>query len=251
LLGIESTKITSGEVEIFSIIDNYIHSIIDVGTRTDTFYCLYNRSKHPEREVVMFEPNKFFQKILRKKISNLPGKNTLLPLGLCDREEEVYYFHSSQSFVQNWGGGGRYKESSLLVLIPLDTLSHKFSSIDFLKIDTEGMDYLVLKGAKKILETVKFLQFEIGGWNSEYDDRRFTNKQYWELLEKDFHLYLLKDEGNPIWSVQNKLLLNLDANLKTIIDLLAKSKVGVNIFGISKVWVIPDELLEEIGFVST
>ena len=78
----------------------------------------------------MFEPNKYFQKILRKKISNLPGKNTLLPLGLSDREEEVYYFHSSQSFVQNWGGG-RYKESSSLALVPLDTLSHKFSNIDF------------------------------------------------------------------------------------------------------------------------
>ena len=40
LQGIESTEITIGEFEIFSIIDNYIHSIIDVGTRSDTFYCL-------------------------------------------------------------------------------------------------------------------------------------------------------------------------------------------------------------------
>lgn len=127
---------------------NDIKLIIDIGARnTDLPY------KYPEAVCHLFEPSKSHFENLQKQFNNWPV--ILNNYGIGDKKEILTYNVGSESFVL---GGGGYD-------VQLETLDwyikkHKITQIDFLKIDTEGMDYRIIKGNPKALKITKYLQFE-------------------------------------------------------------------------------------------
>lgn len=72
-------------------------------------------------------------------------------------------------------------------------LSHKFSNVDLLKIDTEGFEYEVLKGAKKILKEIKpkFIQIEFN-WHQLF--RGHSLNKIAEMM-KNYRIYQLLPYG--------------------------------------------------------
>lgn len=83
-------------------------------------------------------------------------------------------------------------------VISLDTyyeenLSQKFKTLDLLKIDTEGFEYEVLKGAKKILEIIKpkFIQVEFN-WHQLF--RGHSLNKIAEMIE-NYKIYQLLPHG--------------------------------------------------------
>jgi FkbM family methyltransferase len=70
--------------------------------------------------------------------------------------------------------------------LDLYTLERKIKEIDFLKIDVEGHELDVLKGAEKLLSngSIKCIQFEFGGCNI---DTRTYFQDFWYLLAELFN----------------------------------------------------------------
>ena len=68
-------------------------------------------------------------------------------------------------------------------------LSNNIASIDLLKIDVEGHELDVLKGAEKLIDhgAIKLVQFEFGGCN--IDTRTFFKDIYNFLIKKGYNIY--------------------------------------------------------------
>lgn len=71
---------------------------------------------------------------------------------------------------------------------------HGVTAIDIVKLDVEGHELAVLRGARNLLEhrRIKFIQFEFGGTNI---DSRTYLRDFVDLLGADFRIYRLLADG--------------------------------------------------------
>jgi hypothetical protein len=90
-------------------------------------------------------------------------------------------------------------ENVQLDLIPIDTVdnfckNNSISSISFLKIDVEGFDLDVLKGAKSMIDNgqIDLIQFEFGG--TQIIPRIFI-KDFWEILNTNYSIHRILKNG--------------------------------------------------------
>ena len=88
--------------------------------------------------------------------------------------------------------------------ISLDTLdnycrNNQIGHIDLLKLDVEGHELAVLRGAKKILEDagIDLLQFEFGGCNI---DSRTYFRDFYTLLSPKFRICRVLTNG--LWPIE-------------------------------------------------
>lgn len=127
-------------------------SLIDVGSRNGDLYL--QLSPHPNSNHFLIEPIQAFSEILRKRFPQA----TVIEAAIADRcAEKVSFYLSSPD-----GSLSSLRKDSVLdlsermeVQVPLRTLD-SFTwpiKIDFLKIDVEGAETLVIKGAKSFLTT--------------------------------------------------------------------------------------------------
>lgn len=67
-------------------------------------------------------------------------------------------------------------------------------TIDFLKLDVEGHEFKVLKGAERMIneDNIKFIQFEFGGCNI---DSRTYFQDYYYLLKEKYNLFRIVKNG--------------------------------------------------------
>jgi FkbM family methyltransferase len=169
-----------------------------------------------------FEPNPFTFLALQK---NLQHKRVVLNnLGLGEKEEESsIYFYADE---KTTGHASVYRDVFSLhnagVIqqhrINLSTIDsycrrNQIRQIDFLKIDTEGHEYAVLKGAVDMLSSgsISVIQFEFNEMNIV---SRVFLKDFYELLT-DFSFYRVKGQNlfplgkyssaNEIFRIQNIL----------------------------------------------
>lgn len=69
---------------------------------------------------------------------------------------------------------------------------HKIEKIHFLKLDVEGHELKVLKGAEKMMEHIDFIQFEFGG--CDIDSKTFF-QDFWYLLSGKYTIYRITKWG--------------------------------------------------------
>lgn len=72
----------------------------------------------------------------------------------------------------------------------LDVFNHvknNIKAVDFIKIDTEGLDYLILKGGQDLLKSglVKYIQVEY--WDKP--------NMFFDLLKENYDLYLILEDN--------------------------------------------------------
>ena|SRR3990167_1004097 len=166
------TVIPQDELEVFRNLKN-IRVVFDVGARTDTDYL----EIRPKAVYHLFEPAPDFFKELKEKIGS--KKNVYLNnYGLSDVEENLRYSSGLQAFES----GEANKEGGDM-LLPLKTLDwyvkeYNIKRIDFLKIDTEGYDYKILKGGLETIKITKYIQYE--HWDNL--------QQFHDLLGEEFEV---------------------------------------------------------------
>jgi FkbM family methyltransferase len=235
-------RIFQSERLLFKKIYPYCKTVFDVGARFDVDYIEISKGNNIEYH--LFEINPVFFEKLQKKLSlfNNTEKIIVNNVGIGDRAGFLDYCEKTQSLFKKSG------VSKNVIKLPVITL-HSYlkkkiiKRIDFLKTDIEYYDYFALLSLKNYLKKIKFIQFELGlGAKLNVGDRKkhlqFVGiKHYLNLLKKDFVLYILQDENNPIWqksNLKNKDLLLF--NEKDIHNIIKFTKVGIgfNIFAISK-----------------
>lgn len=165
-------------------------------------------SKHPNSKCYGFEP--LHWQNYEKKWKN-DSRVTLVKKALCDSiENKTLYIPFKAHAISSLFRRECFDESFGIdeVEVECTTLTDvceefELDKIDYLKVDTEGAEFLVIKGAKKLLEDKKinFIQLEYGG---TYSDGGFTlddiinylaNFKYIEIYRTDMEI-LFAHEGN-------------------------------------------------------
>lgn len=127
---------------------------------------------NPGCRVHCFEPSPRTARILRDNVAGRAGI-TVHNVGIGERED-VLRFHEYgagsvlSSFVSREGSVGIKAEQVIEVpVVSLDAFldEHAIASVDYAKLDTEGYEMPILRGARKSLQSrrIRCLQFEYGG----------------------------------------------------------------------------------------
>ena len=198
----------------------------------------------------MFEANPAFASKLKALTPSIGKDNFVFNVAIGREPGSLYYFYDTQSFVEKSSVGSisRYKSIKPIEVRTLDSYSKLIPEIDFLKTDIEEMDFYALLGASQFLPKISYIQFELG-LGMPHLGRTVQNHDYWELLDSNFELFILKDEANPIWQTfpNLPLLLTLNQEAKTIISILQRLGHGFNIVGINRGVGKSDSLVVNIG----
>jgi FkbM family methyltransferase len=138
--------------------------IIDIGAYHGEWTTMIKKI-FPESNVLMIEAQEIKEGIL-KDISQTYSPKVFYEIQLLSSQDE-----REVSFVEMETGSSVFEESSPYQreyvnkkTITLDTLLKKhpnFESADFLKIDVQGYELEVLKGAKRLLEKVELVLMEV------------------------------------------------------------------------------------------
>ena len=150
------------------------HCVFDVGAHEGEWTrCMMNI--HPRCTIHLFEPMPATFETLKRKTQHLAAHIKLNPFGLSEKSGAVKLHYSD-------------RDSSTATLYPLKGMQyhdqyyashvqcdlrkasdyireHHIERIDFLKIDTEGADFQVIKGFGNDLHRVRVIQFEYGIFN--------------------------------------------------------------------------------------
>jgi FkbM family methyltransferase len=153
--------------KILSKVQGVIHVGASIGQERE-YYAKHNLS------VIWFEPNPDAFKMLQHNIAELP-KQIAYPFLLTDRDDETFLLHITNGFGQ---ASSIFDMGEQLKLYPdfvyvrdvealsitLDTCVHEaqidLNIFQFLVLDTQGADLLVLKGAIHVLRQIQFVEVE-------------------------------------------------------------------------------------------
>jgi len=171
--------------------------ITEIGGNTGNHTIFYANYWNP-KSIKIFEPNQEALVLLKKNIQlnkiQLKTKIDIYPIGLGLKNEIKYTLNQ---FVNNLGvtrlvSSSTYSNSHKVNIEQLDQICN--FQIDFMKIDVEGMEMDVLRGAEKIINDQKPLIFiEIHSKNLSNLAKWTKKMQYYIVLKNRRHI-LIKSE---------------------------------------------------------
>ena len=199
--------------------------IFDIGSRDDDYF---SRAE-PSNIVHCFEPNPNFYSNLKEKHKDI-SNSVLNNFGLGNDNNIYDYFTSSQSIIKNpWHPGDSISDFKIQIK-RLDSYcnDNNIKVIDFIKTDTEGMDYSILKASyNKILElSVPYIQFE---WWSE-GVSNFRN-----LMANEYDLFFINSPVYKSFIDSDDMFIKINDDISNIIlHSMNPRGYGGNIFCINK-----------------
>lgn len=131
--------------------------IVDCGANMGVSLVYFSKN-YPTHTIIAFEPDKKLYAVASKNIKSLGLTNVeLINKAVWDKEEQL-------SFFSDGGMGGRVNENfEGIASVTIDTVPLKnyiSNKVDFLKIDIEGAEDVVINSCSKELEQVGNLFFE-------------------------------------------------------------------------------------------
>jgi FkbM family methyltransferase len=184
---------TNGEYKFFDMIKNNIDTIFDIGCRQDSEFLEFTGTVH------YFDPNYDFIKNLSKQESK-NNRQYFNDFGLFNTDTDLFYYPKYQSFFDRTESCKESDDKNkirLKVRKASDYIRfHKIDKIDFIKIDTEGSEFNVIKGFEDYIRSVNIIQFEYGG---TYKDSNIKLKDLIEYLKKyDFYKFSYLTNNGPV-----------------------------------------------------
>ena len=136
-----------------------VDNVIDVGVAYGTDFLLNNYLKS---KFFLIEPNPLFFEFIQKKILNkYDSKLYKVAAGNEIGEKKFWFSEGFSSFIQR--EDYKLKDQIEVKIDKLDNIlkNEKLSGTTLLKIDTEGYELEVLKGAENILKITNFIVLEV------------------------------------------------------------------------------------------
>ena len=208
-IGNSITFYTSGEENAMKQIFNKynIKTVFDVGANFGN-YSATIKEKFPDTVIYAFEPHPKTFNVLKNntsKYENLFIFNMAIgnPVNGQDQTIKLYDYanndgseHASvlpDTFLYSYNTNNIISHEVELKSLRDFCRGNNISEIDFLKIDTEGFEFDVLKGVQEMLDNncIKFIQFEFNAMNAG----RVFFLDFWKMLSKNFFLFRLFPDG--------------------------------------------------------
>jgi len=143
-------------------------TVIDVGAWCGTW------SKAMEsyaKKIIAYEPDKLHFHCLERNCTT----------NCVPRMEAVGSRIGEVSLTEdNFTQAKRIKDTGTIRLVTLD--STEYNDVDMIKIDVEGYEMEVLKGASKMLETVRYLMIELNNNSKKYGSNNMEIEKYIQSL---------------------------------------------------------------------
>lgn len=182
----------SGELHIIKKVKskNEIKPVIfDVGANVgDWSKYLINVYKNESYSLHMFEPVKNAFNILNQNIK-YSSNRFFNNIALGDQKGYINIHFDTKA----QGSAGAFIEGSISEKVNITTLDqycldNSIKKIHFLKMDVQGYEFQILKGAKQLLQSksINFIQFEI---DEPCIENRIFFKDFWKLLCQDYKIY--------------------------------------------------------------
>jgi FkbM family methyltransferase len=132
--------------------------VLDIGANIGFVTGLFSHKSGPAGKVWSFEPNPVIISRLTKNISNNKNNNiTLYPFALSDSNSEgylefpdIFSYNHGVAYVEN--NGGHSAKAMKIDLRKLDDMIDPDTIINVVKIDVEGHEISVFKGAEKLID---------------------------------------------------------------------------------------------------
>jgi FkbM family methyltransferase len=197
--------VTNGEYRLINTIAHSISVAFDIGANIGNWTGHLLSTARAITKIYSFEPSMAaFQKL---KSLSFPSQVVLCNLALSSNRGngELFLFgetatenslHNRQGLEDGWGITPSEKTQKVsLETIDNFVASHSIMHIDFIKIDTEGHEVDVLRGAKDVLEKglVDYIQFEYGG--TYIDSRRLLRDVFDIIKDLEYTLHLIMPHG--------------------------------------------------------
>lgn len=178
-----------------------IQTILDVGANAGQ-YATYLRKVFPEGRILSFEPNPVAYDSLRKATSALDIETLNLACSDNEGKAVLYDFKdrpgsaSASLNADVIGFAGHTPEAREIQTVRLDNFlsGRNIDHVDFLKVDAEGHDLSVLRGAEAYLRDcrIDIIQFEFARMNCL---SHILVKDFFDLLE-GYSIYRLAPNGD-------------------------------------------------------
>jgi FkbM family methyltransferase len=176
---------------------------VDIGANVGYFSCLASIQVGSEGKVLALEPYPYNIKLLHANIQLNNATNIeVLPFALADKKGFVNYEDSggNSGFIENLSSNAeRILQSTLVYTQRLDDLLRNESrSIDLIKIDIEGAEYIALSGAKDRLKKDRptiISEFSVAFLR---DISMVSAEEYLELLlvDEQYQLSIILENNN-------------------------------------------------------
>lgn len=160
------------------------------------------RSIFPDKKIISFEANPSCEQMLKQQ-----GMDYFICLLGNENIEKVSFYIDPADATST--GCSIFKENTemfknpIVVELPmyrLDSIISPEANLDFLKMDVQGAEIMVLQGAQNILHTIKWIYLEASF--VEYNDGApLFDKVFDYLREKNYRIIDIVD---PMW-INNKL----------------------------------------------
>lgn len=135
-------------------------TFLDVGAHGGLYTIIASMKVKENGKVLSFEPNPLNLNFLRLNIK-LNGLNNInvIPKAVGDKSGKIRLFYSTHETALT-SAKGMGKNMIEVVVTTIDEAAGKLDFVKIMKVDTEGYDWNVLKGALKTLRKVRFVIVE-------------------------------------------------------------------------------------------
>jgi len=177
-------------------------TFFDVGANIGVYTLLASQLAGEGGHVHSFEPLSDANELLRSNVRlNQCGNVTINPVAIGEENGEVPIYINAQNALSSLGNTNRGKiiKSQTVQILTLDTYAKGagVSKLDFLKIDVEGFEGHVLRGAEKLIESSPNLVVMSELAKKNFAPLGFSVKDVLDWMRK---------HGFDIWMIGNQTL---------------------------------------------
>jgi FkbM family methyltransferase len=190
----------NGEMLVAREAGPHCRKIVDVGSNVGQWLRLFSSFMEEEKKAIAFEPSPCAVELLKKEFA-YEDWVTIHSIALSDTKGEIEFYEEHNAGQTS----SLFKDTSLSnakeVHVQVSTLDDELlaaglsEGIDFLKIDAEGSDLLVLKGAISMLrrQSIGAIQFEYN-YSWAYSGSTLKDALDW-LSRLGYKTYIIRKDG--------------------------------------------------------
>lgn len=135
--------------------------VLDIGAYEGNWATSFS-TIFPEAKILMLEGQKSKKDILQQKsVANKQLEFRIALLGSAEQEVEFNIYETASSVLKEDNETGAKVEIRTLTTLDQLTINTPFAQPDFIKIDTQGYELEILKGAEKTMQHAQFILLEV------------------------------------------------------------------------------------------